>query len=222
MSEHKRLRDNILLALFAAIVVLLSFTPIGFIDLPFIKATIIHVPVILASILLGWRRGAVVGFIFGLTSLIRNTIGPSALSFAFSPFIPVYGSETGSLWSLLIAFLPRIMIGITPALVYGIYTYWLKRRGASAGKGLKVALQLITLTAAGLIGSMTNTILVMGLIYLIFGSQLAALNNVPPDLAIKVVLGVVTGNGLMEAVVAMVITAGVATPLLIYLQQRRK
>lgn len=73
---------------------------------PLIKATILHVPVIIGSILLGPKKGAFLGGIFGLTSLIKNTMMPSALSFAFSPFIPVPGTDRGSLWALVICFVP--------------------------------------------------------------------------------------------------------------------
>ena len=105
-------------AMLSAIILLLAFTPLGLIDLPLIKATILHVPVIIGAVLLGWRKGALLGGVFGLASLVKNTIAPSALSFAFSPFIPVPGTDRGSIWALVICLIPRILTGITPALVY--------------------------------------------------------------------------------------------------------
>ena len=73
-------RGTVVLALFAAIIVVLAFTPLGFIPLPFIKMTIIHIPVILGALLLGPKCGACLGFLFGLTSLINNTISPAITS----------------------------------------------------------------------------------------------------------------------------------------------
>ena len=105
-------------AMLSAIILLLAFTPLGLIDLPLIKATILHVPVIIGAVLLGWRKGTLLGGVFGLASLVKNTIAPSALSFAFSPFIPVPGTDRGSIWALVICLIPRILTGITPALVY--------------------------------------------------------------------------------------------------------
>ena len=62
-------------ALFAALIIIMSVTPmLGYIPLGFTRATIIHVPVILGSILLGPKKGALLGGIFGLTSFINNTI----------------------------------------------------------------------------------------------------------------------------------------------------
>ena len=82
-------RSLVQMALFGAIIVLLAFTPfIGYIPLGFTKATIIHIPVILASLLLGPKKGAILGALFGLTSLISNTFQPTPTSFVFHPFIP--------------------------------------------------------------------------------------------------------------------------------------
>ena len=74
-------------ALFAALIILMAFTPfLGYIPLGFTRATINHMPVILGSVLLGPKKGAVLGFVFGLTSLVNNTMNPTATSFVFSPF----------------------------------------------------------------------------------------------------------------------------------------
>ena len=74
-------------ALMAAIVIVLANTPLGMIQLPIIKATTVHIPVILGAILLGPSAGAILGAVFGICSLISNTMAPTLLSFAFSPFM---------------------------------------------------------------------------------------------------------------------------------------
>ena len=60
--------------------------------------------VIIAAFILGPLGGGILGFVFGLLSLIVMTIYPSATSFVFTPF---YGIGNG--WSLVICFLPRIL-----------------------------------------------------------------------------------------------------------------
>jgi uncharacterized membrane protein len=73
------------LALFSAIIVIMAFVPyLGYIPLGFMNATIIHVPVILGALFLGPKLGAILGFVFGLTSLINNTLNPNLTSFVFS------------------------------------------------------------------------------------------------------------------------------------------
>ena len=71
-------------ALMAAIVIVLANTPLGMIQLPIIKATTVHIPVILGAILLGPGAGAILGAVFGICSLVSNTMAPTLLSFAFS------------------------------------------------------------------------------------------------------------------------------------------
>lgn len=188
----------VITALFCAIILLLNFTPIGYIQLPLIKATIIHVPVIIGSILLGPKIGAGLGFFFGLTSFYNNTTAPTLLSFAFSPFIPVPGTEQGSLTALLIAFLPRILVGVVP-----YYFYRLMNRS------LKGKYEVLSLSLSGLIGSMTNTILVMHLIYFLFRDAYGAVRKISVDLVYQAVLAVIFTNGVPEALLAAVLTAAV-------------
>lgn len=197
--------DLVLLAMFSGILFLLAFTPIGLIDLPLIKATILHVPVIIGSLLLGPKKGAFLGFVFGLTSVIKNTLIPSALSFAFSPFIPVPGMEHGSLWALVICFVPRILVGVTP---------WLVFQGGRLLLGRKnMAVRTVEMAFAATVGAFTNTVLVMGMIFLVFRQAYAAMSGIPVNAVLGVILGIVGANGLPEAICAAVITPAVCLPL---------
>ena len=98
-------------ALMAAVVILLANTPLGMIQLPIIKATTVHIPVILGAILLGPMAGAILGAVFGVCSLISNTVTPTLLSFAFSPFMSMTGMS-GAVKAVWISVGCRMMIGI--------------------------------------------------------------------------------------------------------------
>lgn len=185
----------ILTALFGAIILVLNFTPFGYIQLPLIKATVIHVPVIIASILLGPLTGAGLGLVFGLTSLYNNTFAPTLMSFAFSPMIPVPGTAHGNAAALLVVFLPRICVGIVPYFVFQILN-------RAAGGKWKTAI----LAVSGIAGSMTNTILVMNLIYLFFRNAYGQVSHLAAGAVYQAVLSVILINGLPEAVLAAVIT----------------
>lgn len=121
MNTSAKTRNMVLTAVIAAIIILMAFVPyVGYINLVVIKATLIHVPVIIGSVILGPKKGAFLGFIFGLTSLINNTFNPSLLSFAFSPFY-----SGGNFWSLVICFIPRILVGVVPYFVFkGLMEAW--------------------------------------------------------------------------------------------------
>ena len=69
-------------AIFGAIICIMAFTPfLGYIPLGFTRATIIHIPVIIASLLMGPKKGGALGFLFGLTSFINNTVRRARISF---------------------------------------------------------------------------------------------------------------------------------------------
>ena len=79
------------LAMFCGVLLVMGVTGIGFIPLPVIKATTMHIPVILGAVLLGPGAGAVLGGVFGLCSIWANTTSPGLLAFAFSPFMTTEG-----------------------------------------------------------------------------------------------------------------------------------
>lgn len=188
------------ISMLAAIEVVLAFTPLGYIPLGVIRATTIHIPVILGGILLGPAAGGMLGFVFGLTSLWTNTFSPTLTSFAFSPFYQV-GEYGGNIYSLVICFVPRILIGI-----FASYAFKLAMKLTKSG--------FISSAAAGLIGSMTNTALVMGGIYVFFGEQYAGAKGMPISELGAFIMGVVGVNGVLEGIAALLITAVVAKPLL--------
>lgn len=195
-------------AIFIALVLVLAFVPfVGYIKIPVlaIQATTVHIPVIVGSILLGPKAGALLGFTFGLTSLINNTISPSIVSFCFSPFIEVGDGLGGSPLALIICFIPRILVGIVPYYVYkGLKKLF---KDGKIGKGA-------ALTISGIAGSMTNTILVMSMIYLFFGKEWAAAKDIAYNAVLGVIGSVIAINGSIEAIVAALITTAVATALI--------
>jgi len=190
-----------LTGMFGAIIFLLMFTPLGFLQLPVISATIIHIPVIIGAILLGPKYGAVLGFMFGLASFIfASTLSVTLTAFAFTPLRPVPGTDNGSPWALLVAFVPRILVGVvSPLVFYGLM------------KVLPKKLEGLGLIVAAVAGSMTNTILVLNLMFLIFRESWGY--AVGSRITYSVVAGAIGSGGVMEAIVAGVIVPSVCLAL---------
>ena len=212
MKINKRqdmVRQQVILALFTAIVLLLAFTPIGLIDLPIIKATILHVPVIIGSVALGPKKGAFLGFVFGLTSIVKNSLAPSLLSFAFTPFVPLPGLKEGSALSLIICFIPRILVGVTPYYTVKGIEFLVEKLSGKRNTAIKT----VASGVAAVVGSFTNTVLVMGMIYIFFKDAYAQANNIPVETVLAVILGIVGTNGVPEAVAAVVISVPVCLAL---------
>lgn len=198
-------RDFVLLALFTAIVFVLGLTPLGMVPLGLIKATTLHIPVIIGCLLLGPRYGAVLGAMFGLVSFLSNTMSPAVLSFAFTPLVPVPGTPNGSPLSLIICFVPRILVGVVPWFVYRGLQKLMKE--SSRGEVLSMAI-------AGASGAVLNTGLVMSLIYFLFRDAYASVNGIPVEAVAGVVLGVVGTNGVAETALAAVLTPAIGKILL--------
>ena len=204
-QRTRQVQSLAILAMFTAVIFLLTFTPLGLIDLPVIKATVLHVPVIIGSILLGPRKGAFLGGMFGLASLMKNTLVPNLSSFVFSPFIPVPGLDRGSPWALFVCFVPRILVGVSPWLVYALFRH--------LPGGRRAGVQTGAMALAGVVGAITNTALVMGLIGVVFTDAYAAAQGIPVETVAGFILGIVAANGMPEAVVAAVVTPAVCVPL---------
>ena len=199
MNKKRSTKFLTLLGVLLAIEIILAFTPLGFVPLGFTKATTIHIPVIIGAIFLGPVGGAILGLGFGVLSIIINTLTPALTSFVFSPFVTVGGVQ-GNMASLVIALVPRMLIGIV-----AYYTYALVKKFDKS--------QVVAYAVAGVLGSLTNTIFVMGGIYIFFGQQYAAAKEVAFEALFGVIMGIVGMNGIPEAIVAGVIVAAVCKVL---------
>ncbi len=262
--KNEKTYELVLTALFTAIIVIMAFTPLGYIPLVVINATIIHIPVILGALFLGPKKGAFLGFVFGLTSFINNTFkAATASAFVFSPVLAynVVG-VSGIFKSLYICFVPRILVGVVPYFIYLLIRRALKGDGQTgkivvnllaslilfisvraflirllpdtfsaivctiigiaAGSALMAVLTVsgnkkesanIALAYAGLAGAFTNTLFVMSGIFILYKEAYAQAVGVAGEAVLDVIMGVVTFNGIVEAVVAAIIVAGVGFAL---------
>jgi len=197
-----------MLAMFSGILLVMGMTGIGFIPLPIIKATTMHIPVILGAILLGPSGGAVLGAVFGLCSIWANTTTPGLLAFAFSPFMTNEGF-VGVLKSLWIALGCRIMLGLIAG--------WL-------WKGLKKlnVNESIAMPVSAAVATISHTLLVMGSIYFLLAEQYAAAKNVAFSAVFGLIMGTVTASGIPEAIAAAVLVTVLGKVLMPVMLRSRK
>ena len=199
-KQKKDIRWTVTVALMMAIVILLANTPLGMIQLPIVKATTVHIPVIIGSIVMGPMAGGILGATFGICSLISNTMAPTLLSFAFSPFL----STTG-----LVGVLKAIWVSVGCRTAMGIASGWLW----ILLKKLKVN-QNIALLITGFMGSMFNTIFVMGSIYILFASQYAQAKEVAVPAVFGLIMGTVVASGIPEAIAAAILVIALGKVLI--------
>jgi len=202
-TKKKETRWMTGVALMAAIVIVLANTPLGMIQLPIIKATTVHIPVIIGAILFGPMAGAVLGGVFGVCSLISNTMTPTLLSFAFSPFLSTTGLS-GAAKAIWISVGCRILIGVAAGWLWILLS--------------KIKLnQLIALPIVGFAGAMTNTVTVMGSIYFLFAQQYAQAREVGITAVWGLIMTTVTASGIPEAIAAAILVTVLGKILLAFL-----
>lgn len=194
--RNKKIRKMVVLSLFIAIELVLSATPLGYVPIGAIRATTLHIPVIVAGIVFGVQEGAIIGLVFGLTSLFNNTFSPTPASFLFSPFY-----NGGNIGSLIISLLPRVLIGVSSAIIYKLIIKF-------KGKIKKLAIP-----TACIIGSFTNTCLVLLGMYVFFKDAYAAYRGIAADMVAGVLLSQLFVNGVLEALIALLIGSSVSLVL---------
>lgn len=190
MKKRNKTTRLVLLGLLSAIIIIQTFVPLlGYIPIGPLSLTIIQVTVIIAAIVLGTLDGAIIGGVWGLITFIRAFIYPTSI---LAPII---------FTNPLISVFPRIMIGI----VAGLLFY----------KVLKGRInETLAMSISGVVGSLTNTILVMGFVYLFVREPYANAINVNVEDLLPAILAIVGTNGVPEAIFSGIITPIIAKPLL--------
>ena len=208
--KHKTLNTRYLslLAMLCGVLLVMGMTGIGFIPLPVIKATTMHIPVILGAILLGPKAGAVLGAVFGCCSIWANTTTPGLLSFAFSPFMTTEGLP-GVAKSLWIALGCRIMLGLIAGWL------WILIKKISPK-------EYIALPVTAALATICHTLLVMGSIYILLAQQYAAAKNVAITAVFGLIMGTVTASGIPEAIAAAILVTVIGRALLNMIAQTKK
>ncbi|QEY33612.1 ECF transporter S component [Caproiciproducens galactitolivorans] len=188
-------------AILLAIEAIVCFTPLG--SLPAfgpIVATLGMVPVIITAILLGTGAGTLMGFFAGLFSFCVWTFTPpSPLAFVFTPFYSV-GPAVRNYWSLAICFIPRILVGVVTGACFRLFTK-LKWKN------------IVAYGLSGVFGSLTNTFLVLGGIYVFFGQSYADALNVSYHLLLGIIGLTVLTSGIPEAVVGGAAAYAICCPI---------
>lgn len=192
-----------------AIEAIFCFTPLGSIPIGPIVATLAMIPVIIASLTFGERIGMLLGFIMAIFSFIVWTFimpaSPSA--FLFTPFSEFAGYK-GNLFSLIICFVPRILTGFMPSKILELVGKGTTTVGASTMR--PVAKEVFFKSVASILGSLTNTILVMLFIFLFFRNQYETL--VGQNILAAIGLTILT-NGVPEAIIAGIVCPAVSNAI---------
>lgn len=190
-STFMSVRELTVSGLLAGITIFLGLTGYGFIPLVFMNATILHIPTIIGAIVGGPKVGIVVGFLFGMFSFIQTLRAPSLLMQFILQYSVVYDA--------FICIVPRICIAVV---AYALYRY-------------VPAKDFIRAAVAAVCGSLANTVLFLGSIFFLVGAPYAEAHDMSVSGVAYLLMGIVTMNGVPEALVSGIII----TPIVMMLKK---
>lgn len=189
------------LAMMIAIILLMSFTPLGYIRLPGLSATLLTVPVAVGAIILGPKGGAVCGLAFGATSFYMALTGSSAFAAMLLSINPV-----GTFITCVVA---RTLEGWLTGLIFSaLYK--------------KASTRSFSYYIASLACPLLNTLFFMGFLCIFFYNTeyiqglAAGLGVGNPILFVAAFVGV---QGLIEAAICFVIASIVSRALFVALKR---
>lgn len=188
---HNNLRRFVTTALLVAICLLLGLTPVGYIPIGPVSLTLMCLPVIIGTITQGFKTGLALALVFGFTSLFSAlgiTLAPSLLGTTLIGISVVK--------AVIVIFIPRLIIPMTTWLVYNAIARRTPKR------------QKLAVGVGAFVGSLTNTVLFLSVLYLLFLPEIGDLSaafGTTPELFGGVLAGIGAINGVPEAVVAVIL-----------------
>ncbi|WCG35564.1 ECF transporter S component [Companilactobacillus farciminis] len=188
--QRRKAYKTAILGILIAIILVQSMVPmLGYIPTGFVNITIIHITVIVAAIVLGPKDGAIVGLVWGIGTIIRAFTSPTSII------------DTTVFTNPVVAVLPRIAVGLLAGWIY----LWFRNHTQKKVLGMAIA---------SAVGSLTNTVLVLGLMRVMYASTMAQAYATKTDLLNKMLLVIVGTNGVPEMIVAIILAPAISTAIL--------
>lgn len=201
MKQTSGTRRLTQLALLAALLLVMNFTPLGYLQVGPLSMSLMSIPVAIGAMLMGPADGAILGGVFGATSFLQAVQGTSAMGAALFAYSPV--------GSFVVCFVARVLVGLCCGLVYQ------GMRKILPGK------EKVCAAVGGFSAAFLNTVFFMGFLVLLFyGSPyvqglVEALGVSNPLAFVVAVVGV---QAIVEWAACCVVAAAVTVPLRKYLK----
>ncbi len=201
--QKPKIREMAQLAILIALMVILAFTPIGFLKVGVIEITFLILPVAIGATVLGPIGGAILGGVFGLLSFVQCFTGS-----LFGAFV----LELNPVLTFLICMIPRILCGWLPGMLFRV----LYQRDKT---------KVVSFFAATLSTALLNTIFFMGAIVLFFWQNDAFLGKmgewgIPTNSVWAFLVAFVGVNGVVEAVVNCLLGGAIGKALMKFVNKQ--
>ena len=186
-SKRMDTRRMVLLAMLSGILLMMSFTPLGYLNIGPLAISLNMIPVAIGAVALGPGGGAFLGAVFGITSCLQcvGIGGTSAMGVILFEISPVL--------TIIQRLVPRVLAGCLTGVVYG---------------GLHKLHQRYAAYVAGFCAALFNTVLFMAALVLLFGKTPCLQDLIAGRNILVFILGFVGINALVE-ILAATATVGV-------------
>ena len=222
-TRSKQIFNMTIIAMLIGIEAIFCFVPIlGSIQIGPVVATLAMLPVVIVACIYGPMFGGILGFVAGLFSFIVWTFidnaNPSAMM--FTPWNAITGNYH-NYWTIVICFVPRILTGVFAGLINKYLNPGLVKlfKVTEEKTGAKTTIEIICYAIACVVGSLTNTFLVLFGTYFLWGKDYALYAGMDFSLLLGVILTIVGTNGIFESVVCGIIGTTVAKSLSVVAKQ---
>lgn len=193
MKTGNHSRNTTLLGLLTAILMVMSMTPLGYLNIGPLAISFNMIPVAVGAAALGPVGGAVLGAVFGMTSFLQ------CLGIGGSSAMGVILFDINPFFAFIQRFVPRLVTGFLVGLIY---------------RGMR------KVTGAGIAGSVTgfcaalfNTILFMGALVLLFGNTQYVQDLIQGRNVIVFVCTFVGVNAVLEMLASTLVTGALCATL---------
>ncbi len=186
-------------SLLSALIIVMTFTPVGYLNLGVVEITFMTIPVAIGAIICGPASSAFLGFVFGLTSFFQcfGVLRPSVFGQALLAVDPV---ATG-----ILCIMPRIAAGLLAGLIFKAFK----------NKAKKTSFALTSLSVG-----VFNTLFFVSFLIIFFGTENLSKLQLG-DSVIAIIMSLVTVNAVIEWAVCLVVGFAVSNAL-IYVLRRMK
>lgn len=192
--KHLSMKNFVLLGLLSAILLLMAYTPLGYLNAGPLAITFNVIPVAVAAIAVGPAGGAVAGAVFGMTSFLQcigvgGTSAMGAMLFSINPFL-----------AFIQRFIPRLLDGLLLGYIFRFMRGRAKAHFACA--------------VTGFFSAFLNTLFFMSALVLLFGNTDYVKGLIGGRNILVFICTFVGVNAVSEMIASSIITAAVGAALI--------
>jgi uncharacterized membrane protein len=192
-NQKSKTKTIALLGILTGIIILMAFTPVGYLRLAAVSISFLMIPVAVGSIAKGPLAGAALGTVFGITSFVQ-CFGMDAFG--------TYLASKNVFFTFIMCVVCRALAGLCAGFIYKLITKLTKN-------------VLVRSSLTGLSAALFNTIFFVSALILLFGkSVVSEATGLSAELTFFALFAAIVGiNAILEAIASFIVTGAVGTAL---------